>query len=66
MAKKKAKKAGRPPLPEEQRLASLVTVRFTEEDHAALEEAASFTGSTIREFVRSAASEKARRVLGRE
>lgn len=64
MAKKAAKRAGRPPLPEDERLANGVTVRFTDEQHELLERAAAASGATVRAFLRDAGIEKARRVLG--
>lgn len=64
MAKKKASKAGRPPLPKDERLAVAMTVRFTEEEKALLERAAEVNAAKIRGFVRDAAIAEARRLLG--
>lgn len=64
MAKKRANKGGRPPLPEDERLAKGVTVRFTDEHFGLMERAAEAKGVTIRAFLREAGVDAARRVLG--
>ena len=64
MAKKKAKKAGRPPLPDDERLGSPSPVRFKDDERSLIERASESTGLAFSAFVRHAAVEKARRVLG--
>ena len=66
MAKKQAKKAGRPPLPEGERLGKGMSLRFAEDHEAMIRKAAEATGTPPTVFVRDAAVEKARRVLGLE
>lgn len=67
--KKRAKKAetrGRKPLPEGERRERTIPIRLTDEEWELIEEAASAGEPTVKrgQFVRDAAIEKARRVLG--
>lgn len=66
MAKKASKRAGRPPLPDKERLGSPVGVRYTVEQQQFVEEAAVAAGETLAAFVRDASLDRARQVLGRD
>ena len=63
--KKKARKAGRPPLPEDERRESPVPVRFRDEERQLIDRAAEkLEIRSVSAFVRDAAVKEARRVLG--
>lgn len=65
MAKKAAKKAGRPPLPEDERRESPIPVRFKDDERKMIDRATEALDlRSVSAFIRDAAIEKARRVLG--
>ena len=59
------RRAGRPPLPPEQRLSAEKTLRFTQPGLEEVVRAASILGQSAAEFAREAALERARQINGR-
>lgn len=67
MAKKASRKgAGRPPKDPNERLGSPISVGFNQAQRELVDLAAAESGGTLSEFVRDAAVEKARKILGRD
>jgi hypothetical protein len=65
VGKKAAKRMGRPPLPEDERLGSVAKFRLSDDQRVFLDDAAEKAGKKFGAFVRDAALERASRVLGK-
>ena len=64
MAKKRPTRAGRKPLPAEERLGDVLHVRVSADQLAIIERAAALKDGKVATYVRDAALEQARRDLG--